>query len=62
MPNALQPFHLLVIALGGWLNRQQQAVIDYVMEENRVPYSANIRTNRMGHEVNWVRVHSTSTE
>ena len=32
MPNALQPFHLLVIALGGWLNRQQQAVIDYVME------------------------------
>jgi transposase InsO family protein len=36
MTNALQPFHLLVIALAGWLNRQQQAVIDYLIEENRV--------------------------
>jgi hypothetical protein len=36
MPNALQPFHLLVITLAGWLNRQQQAVIDYLIEENRV--------------------------
>jgi hypothetical protein len=32
----IQPFHLLVIALSGWLNRQQQAVIDYLIEENRV--------------------------
>ena len=31
-----QPFHLLVIALAGWLNRHQQAVIDYLIEENRV--------------------------
>jgi putative transposase len=36
MTNALQPFHLLVIALAGWLNRQQQVVIDYLIEENRV--------------------------
>ena len=36
MTNAIQPFHLLVIALAGWLNRQQQAVIDYLIEENRV--------------------------
>ena len=36
MSNAIQPFHLLVIALAGWLNRQQQAAIDYLMEENRV--------------------------
>ncbi len=36
MTNALQPLHLLVIALAGWLNRQQQAVIDYLIEENRV--------------------------
>ena len=36
MSNAIQPFHLLVIALAGWLNRQQQAVIDYLIEENRV--------------------------
>jgi hypothetical protein len=36
MSNVLQPFHLLVIALAGWLSRQQQAVIDYLIEENRV--------------------------
>ena len=35
MTNAIQPFHLLVTALAGWLNRQQQAVIDYLIEENR---------------------------
>ena len=36
MTNVIQPFHLLVIALAGWLNRHQQAVIDYLLEENRV--------------------------
>ena len=36
MTNAMQPFHLLVIALAGWLNRHQQAVVDYLIEENRV--------------------------
>lgn len=36
MTNAIQPFHLLVIALAGWLNRHQQALIDYLIEENRV--------------------------
>jgi transposase InsO family protein len=36
MTSVLQPFHLLVIALSGWLNRQQQGVIDYLIEENRV--------------------------
>jgi hypothetical protein len=36
MTNVIQPFHLLVIALAGWLNRHQQAVIDYLIEENRV--------------------------
>jgi len=36
MSNAIQSFHVLVIALAGWLNRQQQAVIDYLIEENRV--------------------------
>ncbi len=36
MNNAIQPFHLLVIALAGWLNPHQQAVIDYLSEENRV--------------------------
>ncbi len=32
----IQPFHLLVIALAGWINRDQQALIDYLIEENRV--------------------------
>jgi len=36
MTNAIQSFHLLVIALAGWVNRHQQAVIDYLIEENRV--------------------------
>jgi putative transposase len=36
MTSVLQPFHILVIALAGWLSRQQQAVIDYRIEENRV--------------------------
>ena len=27
---------LAVIALAGWLNRHQQVVIDYLVEENRV--------------------------
>jgi len=36
MTNAIQPFHLIIIALAGWLNRHQQVVIDYLIEENRV--------------------------
>ena len=28
----IQPFHILVLALTGWLNRQQQAVIDLDVE------------------------------
>ncbi|MCP4408004.1 MAG: DUF3365 domain-containing protein [Gammaproteobacteria bacterium] len=36
MTNVIQPFHLLVVALAGWLNRHQQDVIDYLIEENRV--------------------------
>ena len=30
------PWNLLVIALAGWLNREQAAVVDYVCEENCV--------------------------
>ena len=36
MTNVLNSFQLLAIALAGWLNRHQQAVIDYLIEENRV--------------------------
>jgi len=35
MTNATQPFHLLVIAVAGWLNRQQQAFTVYLIEDNR---------------------------
>ena len=28
--------HFLAVVLAGWVNRQQQAVIDYLIEENRV--------------------------
>jgi len=30
------PFHLLVAMLAGWLNSEQQKVIDYLNQENRV--------------------------
>lgn len=36
MTNAIQPFHFIIISLAGWLNRQQQVVIDYLIEQNRV--------------------------
>ena len=36
MRMTLDPFRLLVISLAGYLNQQQQEVIDYLQEENRV--------------------------
>ena len=36
MTHVIQPFNLLVIALAGWLERRQQAIIDYLIEENHV--------------------------
>jgi transposase len=33
---ALDPFRLLLISLAGWLTQQEQDVIDYLQEENRV--------------------------
>ena len=33
---AIDPFRLLLTSLAGWLNQQQQDVIDYLQEENRV--------------------------
>jgi len=32
----LRPWHLLLLALAGWINRQQQKVIDYLITENQV--------------------------
>jgi hypothetical protein len=31
MTHVIQPFHLLAIALAGWFNRHQQAVIDFLI-------------------------------
>jgi len=36
MTHVIQPFHLLVIALADWLERHQQTIIDYLIDENRV--------------------------
>lgn len=30
------PMHFLMLVLAGWMNRQQQAVIEYLMAENEV--------------------------
>ncbi len=32
----LDPLQLITVALAGWLNQQQQDIIDYLREENRV--------------------------
>lgn len=36
MTTPFHPYQFLLVALAGWLNRHQQAVIDYLIEENRV--------------------------
>ena len=32
----VQTWQLIVVALAGWLNRQQQDIVAYLAEENRV--------------------------
>jgi hypothetical protein len=39
-------WQILVVALAGWLNRQQQDVIEYLQEENRV-----LREHLMGKRI-----------
>ncbi len=36
MASVLQPWQVLVTALAGWITRQQDAVVEYLREENRV--------------------------
>jgi transposase InsO family protein len=36
MIKALQPWEFLLFTLSGWMNRHQQRVIDYLIEENRI--------------------------
>jgi len=32
----LDPFRVVLIAMAGWMNQQQQDAIDYLREENRI--------------------------
>jgi putative transposase len=36
MPSLSHPLQFVLVALAGWMNQQQRAVIDYLREENRV--------------------------
>ena len=36
MTTDLSPFRLLLVTLAGWVNRHQQQVVEYLVEENRV--------------------------
>ncbi|MCP3996884.1 MAG: hypothetical protein GY722_17745 [bacterium] len=36
MATILQPWQILVAALAGWISREQDAVIEYLREENRI--------------------------
>src|SRR5437870_13747418 len=36
MRAGLDPCSFLIVAIAGWMNRHQQAVVEYLMEENRV--------------------------
>jgi len=36
MSTLLQPWQILVAAAAGWISREQDAVIEYLREENRV--------------------------
>ena len=36
MRTTLTPFHLLVVSFAGWLNREQQKILEYLKAENAV--------------------------
>jgi hypothetical protein len=36
MKSQLQPWHLLVLILAGWINRLQQDAIEYLLTENHI--------------------------
>ena len=41
MDSARHPLAFLLLLVSGWVNRQQQAVIDYLLEENRILRAAH---------------------
>ncbi|HTT22454.1 MAG TPA: hypothetical protein VMG82_26235 [Candidatus Sulfotelmatobacter sp.] len=46
MPRTLDPFRLLLFAVAGWMNHEQQQILDYLREENRIPH-AQLGTRRL---------------
>ncbi len=36
MKSQLQPWHLLLLILAGWINRRQQDALEYLITENRI--------------------------
>ena len=46
MSTPIQPWTLLVVAIAGWIQRDQQAAIVYLLEENRV-LKARLRGKRL---------------
>ena len=36
MSQILHPWHILLVSLAGWMNREQRLVIEYLQEENRI--------------------------
>jgi hypothetical protein len=41
MDSLPHPLACLLLLVSGWVNRQQQAVIDYLLEENRILRAAH---------------------
>lgn len=36
MDNVITPWQFMLVALAGWVNRDQQTVIEYLKEENQI--------------------------
>jgi len=36
MKSQLQPWHLLLLILAGWINRRQQDALEYLITENQI--------------------------
>ena len=46
MSTAIQPWTLLVVAVAGWIQREQQLAVEYLLEENRI-LKARLRGKRL---------------
>src|SRR3954453_10485971 len=48
VPQVLDPFRFVLLAVAGWMNQRQQLAIDYLREENRV-----LREQLGGRRLRW---------